>query len=51
MHYIDFMVLTLASSVIASLAFNRLVLGRRAEWIGFSLFRRTAPIGQAEEPA
>ena len=51
MHYIDFMVLTLASSVIASLAFNRLVLGRRAEWIGFSLLRRTAPIGQAEEPA
>ena len=39
LHYIDFMVITLFTSVTAALAFNRFVLGRRAEWIGFSLFR------------
>ncbi|MEX0341770.1 MAG: SLC5 family protein [Erythrobacter sp.] len=41
-HYIDFMVVTLSTSVVAALAFNRLALGRRAEWIGFSLFRAQA---------
>ncbi len=39
LHYIDFMVITLATSVVAALAFNRFALGRRAQWIGFSLFR------------
>ncbi|MCA0909703.1 sodium:solute symporter family transporter [Qipengyuania gaetbuli] len=38
-HYIDFMVVTLFTSVAAALAFNRFALGRRAEWIGFALFR------------
>ena len=38
-HYIDFMVVTLFTSVAAALAFNRFVLGRRAEWLGFALFR------------
>lgn len=40
LHYIDFMVVTLATSVAAALAFNRLALGRRAEWIGFALFQQ-----------
>jgi SSS family solute:Na+ symporter len=40
LHYIDFMVITLFTSVAAALAFNRFALGRRAEWIGFALFRR-----------
>ena len=39
MHYIDFMVVTLFTSVLAALAFNRFALGRRAEWLGFELFR------------
>ena len=39
MHYIDFMVITLVTSVLAALGFNRLVLGRRAEFIGLALFR------------
>ena len=39
MHYIDFMVVTLFSSVLAALGFNRFVLGRKAKWIGFELFR------------
>jgi hypothetical protein len=34
MHYIDFMVIVLASSVLAALACNRLVLGGRAQWLG-----------------
>ena len=51
LHYIDFMVLTLATSVVAALAFNRLALGARAEWIGLRLFRGTAPVGHAEEAA
>ncbi|WP_345721924.1 SLC5 family protein [Qipengyuania intermedia] len=38
-HYIDFMVITLLTSVVAALGFNRLVLGRRAQWLGLSLFR------------
>lgn len=40
MHYIDFMVVTLVTSVLAALAFNRVVLGRKAEFIGLSLFRK-----------
>ncbi len=39
MHYIDFMVVTLVTSVLAALAFNRFVLGGRAQFIGFTLFR------------
>lgn len=39
LHYIDFMVVTLFTSVIAALAFNRFVQGHRAQWIGFALFR------------
>lgn len=31
LHYIDFMVVTLATSIAAALAFNRIALGRRAE--------------------
>ena len=40
MHYIDFMVVTLASSVIFALAFNRFVLGRRARFTGWRGFAR-----------
>ncbi|MFZ1742314.1 MAG: sodium/solute symporter [Pontixanthobacter sp.] len=45
LHYIDFMVVTLVTSVLAALAFNRLVLGRRAVFIGMDIFRseRIAP--------
>lgn len=39
MHYIDFMVVTLVTSVLAALCFNRFVLGRTATWIGLDLFR------------
>ncbi len=39
MHYIDFMVVTLATSVLFALSFNRLVLGRRAQFSGLSLLR------------
>ena len=46
-HYIDFMVVTLFTSVAAALAFNRLALGRRAEWIGFELFRGAREEGAA----
>ncbi len=35
MHYIDFMVVTLVTSVMAALAVNRLVLGNRAQFVGF----------------
>jgi solute:Na+ symporter, SSS family len=34
-HYIDFMVLTLFSSVLVALTFNRLVLGNRARFVGW----------------
>jgi len=34
-HYIDFMVVTLVTSVIAALTVNRLVLGNKAEFAGF----------------
>ena len=46
-HYIDFMVVTLFTSVLAALAFNRFALGRRAEWLGFELFRRADGEGAA----
>ena len=35
LHYIDFMVVTLVTSVVAALAFNRLALGNRAQFVGF----------------
>ena len=35
LHYIDFMVVTLVTSVLFALAFNRVVLGRRAEFTGW----------------
>ncbi|MEM1195645.1 MAG: SLC5 family protein [Pseudomonadota bacterium] len=38
MHYIDFMVVTLVTSVLAALVFNRLVLGNSAEFV-FALRR------------
>lgn len=41
LHYIHFMAIVLASSVIAALLFNRL-FGRKAEWIGFSEFKAKA---------
>lgn len=39
LHYIHFMVVVLASSVLAALAFNRLALSRRAEYIGLQALR------------
>ncbi|MCR2834351.1 sodium:solute symporter family transporter [Parerythrobacter lacustris] len=48
LHYIDFMVVTLATSVAAALGFNRFVLRRRAEWIGLALFREEAVLEEAE---
>jgi SSS family solute:Na+ symporter len=39
LHYIHFMVLVLASSIIAALAFNWLALARRAEYIGWRFLR------------
>ncbi|WP_164156185.1 sodium:solute symporter family transporter [Sandarakinorhabdus rubra] len=41
LHYIDMMVVTLATSVLAALAVNRL-RGGRARWIGLDLFRGPA---------
>ena len=35
LHYIDFMVITLVSSVLSALAVNRFALGRRAEFVGW----------------
>ena len=35
MHYIDFMVVTLVTSVIAALTVNRVILGNKAEFAGF----------------
>ena len=51
MHYIDFMVVTLASSIAASLLVNRLVLGGRASFTGFAAFRSSAPNYELAEPA
>ena len=39
LHYIHFMVIVLASSVIAALLFNRVVLARRAQYIGLAALR------------
>ena len=36
MHYIDFMVVTLVTSVLTALAVNRFILGGRAQFVGFS---------------
>jgi SSS family solute:Na+ symporter len=46
LHYIDMMLVTLATSVAAALATNRL-LGGRARWVGAALLRGS---GQAAEP-
>jgi SSS family solute:Na+ symporter len=35
LHYIDFMVITLVSSVLFALAVNRFVLGRHAQFVGW----------------
>jgi len=42
LHYIDFMVVTLATSVIAALAFNRLALGGRARFAPREVFASLA---------
>lgn len=42
LHYIDFMVVTLATSVIAALAFNRFVLGGRARFAPREVFAQLA---------
>jgi SSS family solute:Na+ symporter len=42
LHYIDFMVVTLVSSVIVALAFNRLALGGRAEFAPRKVFASLA---------
>jgi SSS family solute:Na+ symporter len=42
LHYIDFMVVTLVTSVIAALAFNRLALGGRARFAPREVFARLA---------
>jgi solute:Na+ symporter, SSS family len=36
LHYIHFMVVVLATSVMAALLWNRVLLGNRAQWIGFA---------------
>jgi SSS family solute:Na+ symporter len=41
LHYIDMMVVTLVTSVLAALATNR-ALGGRARWLGLAQFRRAA---------
>ena len=45
LHYIDFMVVTLVTSVIAALAFNRFALGGRAEFAPRKVFAQPAPDG------
>jgi SSS family solute:Na+ symporter len=42
LHYIDFMVVTLATSVLAALAFNRFVLGGRARFAPREVFTHLA---------
>ena len=49
-HYIDFMVVTLVTSIIAALAFNRLVLGQRAEFAPRKVFASLAD-GPKEDAA
>lgn len=48
LHYIDFMVVTLATSVLAALGFNRFVLGQRATFAPGALF--AGRLGEAEAP-
>jgi SSS family solute:Na+ symporter len=48
MHYIDFMVVTLVTSIIAALVFNRAVFGKRAEFLGLSAFRKGGEIPAAQ---
>jgi SSS family solute:Na+ symporter len=48
MHYIDFMVVTLASSVLVSLAASWVRTGRRPEWSGFSVMRGAGPLEGTE---
>lgn len=42
LHYIDFMVVTLVTSILAALAFNRIVLGGRAEFAPRKVFASLA---------
>ena len=42
LHYIHFMVIVLATSIIAALAANRFMLGNRATWVGLAVIRGTA---------
>lgn len=44
LHYIDMMLVTLITSVLAALLANRL-LGGRAAWLGLALFRRPGTLG------
>ena len=48
LHYIDFMVVTLVTSIIAALAFNRFVLGQRAEFAPRKVFASLADQPEAE---
>lgn len=47
MHYIHFMVVTLVTSVMAALAYNRFVLGRRAEFAPLSAFAGRGDVAEA----
>ncbi len=49
LHYIDFMVVTLATSVIAALAFNRFALGGRARFAPRAVFAGLARRGEEAE--
>jgi len=49
LHYIDFMVVTLATSVIAALAFNRFALGGRARFAPREVFAQLAKRPEEEE--
>jgi solute:Na+ symporter, SSS family len=39
LHYIHFMVVVLATSIVAALLWNRAVLGNHAQWIGLAAVR------------
>ena len=41
LHYIHFMVIVLATSIIAALTANRFMLGNRAQWVGLAVIRGT----------
>ncbi|WP_066530795.1 sodium:solute symporter [Erythrobacter sp. CCH5-A1] len=49
LHYIDFMVVTLATSVIAALAFNRFALGGRARFAPREVFAQLARRSEEDE--